>query len=111
MAIQPKQLGQLRPANTTAASIYSPTSGITGIISSICIVNTGSSAALARVFHDNDGTTYDETTALLWEERILPGRAFYRDCHWPANNSSGNFAVRTDKANDLTFTFYGSEKS
>ena len=111
MAIQPKQLGQSRPANTNAASIYRPAPGITGIVSSVCIVNTGSSRILVRIFHDDDGVTYDESTALLWDEPIDPGSPFYRDCYWPANNSGGNFAVRTDTANDAVFTFYGSEKS
>ncbi|KKK62744.1 hypothetical protein LCGC14_3001250, partial [marine sediment metagenome] len=50
MIIQEQQLGQLRPANTTAASLYSPNAGITTIIKSIVVCNTTGIAAKLRVF-------------------------------------------------------------
>ncbi len=64
MALQEKILGQLRPADTIAASIYSPGVGITAIIKLIMIVNTSGEAASARLFIDDDGTTYDENTTI-----------------------------------------------
>ncbi|KKL05587.1 hypothetical protein LCGC14_2604560, partial [marine sediment metagenome] len=54
-----KQLGQLRPANTTAASIYSPAAGVIAEIHTIFIANNTNGAIAARLFHDDDGTTYD----------------------------------------------------
>ena len=106
--IQAKQLGQLRPANTTAASIYSPT-GETSVIRSIVICNTTATTAAFRIFHDDDGTTYDQTTALFYDSPINGNETVEIDTYWPMNNSAGNLAVRTDTASALTFTVYGAE--
>jgi hypothetical protein len=49
MAHNLKQLGQTRPANTTAVSIYNPPAG-DNVVHSIVICNTGSVAAKYRIF-------------------------------------------------------------
>jgi len=106
-----KQLGQLRPANTTAASLYSPPTGIISTeVTTIFVTNTTAGAIAYRVFIDEDGTTYDETTALYYDvslganttEMINPNGLFM-------NNSSGNLAVRTATNDALNFTAYGIE--
>lgn len=109
MAIQEKQLGQSRPTNTTATSIYSPGSGVTGVAKVLVICNTSSAVAKYRLFHDDSGTTYDETTALAWDTPVQPGETKEFDSFMPGNDSSGNYAVRSDTANALTFTLYGAE--
>jgi|TARA_R100001244_G_scaffold124675_2_gene94550 hypothetical protein len=108
-----KQLGQARPANTTAVSIYSPTDGTRSEILQILVCNTSGSAATFRIFHDDNGTTYDQTTALYYDKSVNaddtlriwpnkpPGFAMY--------NTDGNLAVRTSSGNALTFTVYGNE--
>lgn len=110
-----KMLGQARPANTTAVSIYSPTTGVTANIQHIVICNTTGTAATFRIFHDDDGTTYDQTTALYYDKNIngaetlriypLGGLGFCM------NNPDGNMAVRTGTNNALTFTVYGQENT
>jgi len=108
-----KQLGQLRPANTTAASIYSPPGNAVTRVENIIICNSSGSSAKFRIFHDSDGTTYDETTALFWDGILLSNTtAFFGDDKFGPlylNNTNGNIAVRTDTANALTFTIYGTE--
>ena len=105
-----KQLGQLRPADTNAASIYSPAAGVTVRIMAIVVSNTGGNPRAFRLFHDDDGTTYDASTALYWDEalaanttKIIAAPGIFMD------DSSGNLAVRSDAANELTFTVYGIE--
>lgn len=109
MIIQEQQLGQLRPANTTAASLYSPNAGITTIIKSIVVCNTTGIAAKFRVFLDDDGTTYDETTALFYDVTIAANTTVQVDTFYAMNDSSGNLAVRTDTNDALTFTCFGAE--
>ena len=107
-----KQLGQLRPANTTAASIYSPASSTETIVKSIIICNTSGVDATCRVFHDDDGTTYDETTALQWDVTVTADSSSLTvEVNLCMNNSSGNLAVRSGTANALTFTVYGMEQT
>ncbi len=109
MPIQEKQLGQLRPANTTAASLYSPAASTTAVIKTIVICNTSGTATTFRIFQDDNGTTYDETTALFWDHTIAADTTVQVDVFLAMNDSTGNLAVRTGTADALTFTCAGAE--
>ena len=109
MALQEKQLGQLRPANTTAASIYSPGAGVTAIIRNITVTNLTGLAVEFSIFHDDDGTTYDETTALFFTVRIEKNQTIQLTAYAAMSNSAGNLAVKTETASALNFTVYGAE--
>ncbi len=109
MALQEKQLGQLRPANTTAASLYSPAASTTAILRTLHVSNTTASSAKYRLFVDDDGTTYDETTAIAFDITLPANTTDTHEFHVAMNNSTGNFAVRTDTANALTFSLHGVE--
>lgn len=105
-------LGQSRPANTTAVSIYSPAANVIGFIQRIHICNTTGSAATCRIFLDNDGTTYDQTTALEYDKSIGANNSLefdYGEQGMPMSDDSGNLAIRTDTNNALTFTVWGYE--
>lgn len=109
MTIQEGQLGQLRPSSTTAQSLYSPAASTTWVGKSLAICNTSGSVAKARVFHDENGTTYDESTALIWDVELEADETVFIDSLLCGSDSAGNVGVRTDTANALTFTFYGAE--
>ena len=104
-----KQLGQLRPANTTAATIYTPADRFNVNITSITIANTSGSAATYRLFHDEDGTTYDATTALKWDINLPADTSVEIDLNLWMADVAGNIAVRTSVNSALTFTLYGKE--
>lgn len=109
MALTEKQLGQLRPANTTAASLYSPGAGVIAIIKTIYVCNTSASTAKFRIFLDDDGTTYTEATALFWDTPIASDTTVEICTFVAMNNSAGNLAFRTDTASVLTATVFGAE--
>ena len=104
-----KQLGQHRINSTTATSLYSPGASTQAIVKSIVITNTSGAAATYRLFHDDDGTTYDETSALAWDVSIGAGEVVVFEAGILMDDSSGNIATRTSVANALTFTAYGVE--
>ena len=109
MALTYAQLAQARENSTNAVSIYSPGAGETVQVL-LKIANTSGAAALVRVFHDNDGTTYDERTALVWDFSLdaglfLPVGGIFM------NNAAGNLAYRSSVANALTATVYGIVKT
>jgi len=104
-----KQLGQLRPANTTATSIYSPASGVNTDVKTLVVCNQTAASADYRVFHDDNGTTYDETTALFYDVTLSANATDILPLHIGMDDDSGNIAVRTDTNNALTFTLYGGE--
>jgi hypothetical protein len=70
MALHEKQLGQRRDGDTDTHSIYSPAANVVGIVKTIVIANTTGSDATVSVFIDDDGTTYDQSTALMYEVSI-----------------------------------------
>lgn len=103
-----KQLGQLRPADTNAASLYSPGAGEEVTINSLVVSNTSGSAATFRIFLDDNGSTYDETTSLAWDISLPADSIYKHPGVITMNDSTGNLAVRSGTANALTFTAHGS---
>jgi hypothetical protein len=106
--ISGQQLAQSRPSSTTAASIYAPRSQFRIEIRKFVVCNTSEDAATFRIFHDDNGSTYDETTALFWDSPIDAGETVtIEEEFWMIGRSQGNVAVRTSVSNALTFTVYG----
>jgi hypothetical protein len=106
-----RELGQLRPANTTAVSIFSPKAETVVAITSIMVCNTSVSASSYRICKDEGGTTYDETTALFWDIAIPSKTTDQIEFDKPIfmRNSAGNLSVRTGNNDALTFTVHGME--
>lgn len=82
---------------------------MTAIVKSIWICNTTGTSATFRIFVDDDGTTYDESTALFWDVSINGNATIELNTFIALDNSLGNLAVRTSVANALTFTAFGAE--
>lgn len=102
-----RQLGQLRPADTTAAALVTPvdTRGYTVDYINVCNVTT--SPAYVYIYHDEDGVTYDETTALLWSVLVSAGETLHFEAPISGYKGAGRIAVKTSVANAVTFTAYG----
>lgn len=111
-SVTEKMLGQARPADTNAVSIYSPADGVVSAeITTIIVANTTGSAATFRLFLDDDGTTYDQTTALVYDKSLAANETsiFLSGSSIFMNNPSGNLAVRTGTNSALTFSVFGKE--
>ena len=104
-----KCLAQLRPADGTAASLYSPPPGVRAEIQTIIVTNSDAGTALYGLFHDEDGTTYDESTAISWEISKATNLTDVISLTLWMTNPAGNFAVQTNTASAFTFTLYGIE--
>lgn len=103
-------LAQVRPANTTAATAYTAGANTRVEVKKIVIANTTSGAVTYRLFHDDDGTTYDQTTALAYDVS-LPANSSHV---WSAQEddgiglrAGGSVGVLTGTNNALTFSIYG----
>lgn len=113
MAINKQHLAQSRPANTSAASILSPIEDQIIIIQDIIICNTTTSSVYFRIFLDNDGTTYSEVTAIVYDHELAANDmmilSFGQDSSSGLymNNPSGNLAIRSSTSLALTFTVNG----
>ena len=111
MAIILKQLGQARPADTNTATLYNPGASIDAVAHRVVICNTGTTAASARVFHDDNGSTFDETTALAWDILVGTASVATLDLSVALSDDTGKLGIRSSVASALTFTAYGSEET
>lgn len=107
-----KQLGQLRPANTSAAALYTVASKTQAWVTSIVVSNTTGSAATYSIYNDTDGTTYSEATALAFDLSLDANSTdiweFPDGVALPI--AGGTIGVKTGTSNAITFTAYGLER-
>jgi hypothetical protein len=105
-----KQMGQLRPANTTAASLFSPTRGYEYRIDVIYVCETAGATPTYRIFFDDNGTTYDQTTAIAYDLALTANQSKRVEGPFYMNDESGNLAVRTSAGSQITFTAFGDQR-
>lgn len=103
-----RQLAQSRPSTTAVASIYTPGDGVQAVVKTVIICNQSAGAAAFSIYHDDNGTTYDQTTQLYSDSTITAGNTRVLTDELFID-SSGNVAVKTDVNSALTFTLYGDE--
>ncbi len=102
-----KQLGQVRPPSTTAVSIFSPETNISVSLDNIVICNTTGTDDTYSIFADNDGATFDESTALAFGISIVANTTVVFELQMAIGLASGNLGVQSGTANALTFTVHG----
>jgi len=103
------QVFQSAPTTVTDVAVFTAT--VRTEILSIFMANTTASAATARVYHDNDGSTMSAATALLYDISIAANTT----CILEAGElfgginvaPTGTIGVGTGTANAITFTGYG----
>lgn len=101
-------LAQVRPADTNINQIYNSPVGTLTILTSMYIVNTSGAAKTFRFCLDEDGTTFDESTALFWDTNIDKNQTIQIPLEIALNhNGSGNIAFRSSGNLALTITVFG----
>lgn len=109
----PKVLGQIRPLSSGTFNIYSPSgTGNVRAINLLMVVthllNFGS--PVIRIFHDDDGTTYDESTALYWDYPMEPAvPSTIKFPLGPISNPAGSIGIRSNVGGGIIYTLYGEE--
>lgn len=103
-------LAQLRPGTTTATTAF--TARMRTEIKKVIVCNTSGGSADYSIFHDDDGTTYDQTTALYYTKTLATKTSDVINAEDFAGGISvsngGTIGVQSSTASALTFSFYGS---
>lgn len=99
------QLAQHRENSTSAVSIYSPPASRT-VQGFLKLCNLTDDAVYVSVFHDSNGTTYDQTTAIIYNMILYGGQLLEVD-HIFLDDSTGNLAYSSSVANAINATLYG----
>ena len=109
-----RQLAQARPSGTSAASIYTPGTNKTAKVTLIVLCNTTGSAATFSIYHDTDGTTYSEATALYFEQSLAANTTLLVPLDIEAtifmNDGTGNIGFKQGTSEAITVTLYGIEE-
>ena len=74
----------------------------------INICNVSAASVNVSVFHDIDGTTADQSTALLYTHPLAVGAILQIDAPISDYASAGTIRVQVSVANAANFTLYGS---
>lgn len=103
-------LAQVRPATTAAVTAFTA-SQLPTEITTIKACNTSGAARTCRIFHDDDGSTYDESTALYWDIDIPANKTLEISAEAEKTGiyvaKDGTIGVRSDAASGITFSMYG----
>ena len=101
-------LAQSCPTGTSAESLFSLTVNDRFFnIDTLVITNVVYSPVKVSVFHDADGSTYDATTALLFEYLLDVGSQLVLNLNIADYLTAGNVGIQIDTANGACFTAYG----
>ena len=104
------QLAQSRPSGTTAVTAYT-NANVRTEVSRVYVANTTASDATFAIYHDDDGTTYSEATAIVFGA-TCPANGVI-DFGFEAAGGGitiapgGSPGVKTGTANAITFSVYG----
>ena len=102
-----RQLAQSRPSGTSAVSLFKPGYDERIYVDTLVVVNTSGSSAACTVYHDADGTTYDETTTIVPGVTIQPNGYMLIEILAGIWSNAENIGIKTSVSNALTFTLYG----
>lgn len=104
--MEEKQLAQLRPSTTSTTTMLTA-SGSRYVITNIYMSVGGGATVRGTVYHDDDGTTFNNTTRILAETIASLGYARI-PCHI-AVADGGSIGVQSSTNSGVNFTLYGYE--
>ena len=103
------QLAQTRPANTSTATAY--TAKKQTEVTRFVICNTTGTASTFSLYHDDDGSTYDQTTALVYSASIAANTTQFIDFFGAGSGifvtANGTIGIQSGTSSALTFSIYG----
>ena len=109
MANTYKQLAQARENSTNTATVYTVPASTDTIVRTIIVCNTSEAVANVEIYIDDNGSTYDETTAIVWNGDVPEHGTLQMDGFYAMGTAGGTVGYRSSVANALTITLFGLE--
>jgi hypothetical protein len=102
-------LAQLRPAATSAVTLFSPTTNRPYNLDLIVATNNTAHSVNITMYHDAAGNTYDDTTCVLATTPLKPGETlqYVLSVGLADYRAAGGLGVKTSTADSVNFTVYG----
>ena len=108
MAFTYKVLGQIAPANTSNATLYTVPAATSAVGSSLVIANVTATAATARVFVRIAGAAAAASNAIVYDTSIVANSTLSLSLGLSLS-ATDVVTVQSGTGNALTFTLFGSE--
>ena len=108
MAFQEKNLGQAEIANGSNTTLYTVPASTVAIVKDIQIVNTTGTAATITIWIDPDGTTADDTTAII-KDWSVPANDFLHWSGFKVMTATATIKATAGTASAITVTIDGAE--
>ena len=109
MNVSGAQLAQVRPGVTTTTTLFSAT--LRTEVTCIFVANTSTASCSMSLYHDDDGTTYSEATALYNAKTVPVNDTIKIEANVPGSGltirAGGSLGCKSSVTNALTFTVYG----
>ena len=102
-------LSQVRPSNANASVGYD--ASVQTEVTLINVCNLTTTDQRFSIYHDDDGATFDDTTA-LYRNELVPAQGTVPVELFAAGggisvSAGGNIGVQSSAANSINFTLYG----
>lgn len=108
---QGEQLAQLKPSVTTAVTLFEADELRVEITLLVAVVIPGSGTIDIDVYHDDDGTTYDDSTLIASIQKADNADGLVFQAQHPGSGimvkPGGSIGVKISTADDVNFTAYG----
>ncbi len=108
---QGELLAQVHPGVTTAVTLFQSQDLRTEITLIAAAIREGGGATKVLIYHDDNGTTYNDTTLISGETPVEDDADFIFQAQHPGSGihikPGGSLGVKVDKANEITFSVYG----
>lgn len=108
---QGELLAQLRPSGTTAVTLFQAQQLRVEITLAVAVVIEGGSDTSIVVYHDDNGTTYNDDTILIPDTKIDKDVSVIFQANHPGSGvhikPGGSIGVKVSNANQVNFTIYG----
>ena len=105
--ITEKLIAQFRVSGTLAQTAFTA-SGARYIVRRVSMNNNTVGTAFADIWHDDDGTTYDDTTQIYGAQRVFSGETIDVNVFWPIADG-GSIGVGATSFFAINFSFFGVE--
>lgn len=102
-----RRLFQSRPSGTSAVAAYTHALFSQFEMNIIRAVNTTASAVVISIYHDPDGSTYDQDSALEYNVTLDPYQSLVISDEVVGYKNGETIGVQTDTADAVNFVGYG----
>lgn len=107
---QPELLAQITPNGTSPVELLAARD-IRVEVTLILATNTGVGAVIARIFHDDDGSTRDDTTEIIRKSIAVNSSEVLFQAQHPGSGipvkKAGTLGAQISVADDVTLSLYG----